>query len=372
MLTVKKRGKFQRDKRLQDSTLRDFSGGLNLADNEQNLSPIYQTTLKNEFRGEGGSLNKRYGTKLFTRIDAATTFKMSDSDPFEADFSYSATPNLAIGRIHHGLTTGDTLTFSLMQDINGILGTAIDGIKTVTVIDAHLFTINVGAYTATDPTLVQNLEGSYTYAASGTLTGNILNMVYFNSHIVVATSTGQIGKINGAGVLTAIWNETIARAANDSQTSIAITDAQAGASSVFSGTIGAVTLAAHNTTAATDGASLASLLQTAFRAADAAATDITVSWATDTLLFVDNRGRDMSAFTLDGGAGAAAYDNPDIWSTSATQVNFAEFGGELIIVNGVDKPLLVQQDFTTNYLVDLAAGTNTNVPVCQSIATINH
>jgi len=361
-----------RSKKIQDSTLRDFSGGLNLADNEQNLSPIYQTTLKNQFRGEGGALNKRYGTKLFCKIDTAATFTMSDNDAFLANFSLSTSPNLALERVHHGFTTGDSITFGSIEDVNGITGAAITGTKTVTVIDAHLFTINVGAFTPTDAGAELNLAGTYTYGGSGSLAGSILNMVYFNNHIVVATTAGEVGKINGAGVLTVIWNSTIARAANDSQTTIAATNAQAGASTTFSGTIGGVTLTSTNTTAATDGASLASLLQTAFRTADGAATDISVSWATDVLTFVDNRGRDMSAFSLDGGAGAAAYDNPDVWSSSATQVNFAEFGGELIIVNGVDKPILVAQDFSTNYLVDIAAGTNTYVPVCQYIATINH
>ena len=363
---------FPRDKRMQDSTLRDFSGGLNLADNEQNLSPIYQTTLKNQFRGEGGALNKRYGTKLFCAIDTAATFTMSDSDPFLANFTLSSSPNLAIERVHHGLTTGDSLTFGSQATVNGVTGSAINGSKAVTVIDAHLFTINVGAFTPTDAGAELNLTGTYTYGGSGSLSGSILNMVYFNDHIVVATTAGEVGKINGAGVLTIIWNSTICRAANDSQASIAVTNTQAVAGTAFSGTIGAVVLSGTDTSAVADGAALATLLQSTFRAADAAATDISVTWSADVLTFTDNRGRDMSAFSLNGGAGTPAYDNPDVWSSSATQVNFAEFGGELIIVNGVDKPILVDSSFAVNYLVDLATGTNTNVPICQYITTINH
>jgi hypothetical protein len=361
-----------RGRNIQDSTLRDFSGGLNLADNEQNLSPIYQTTLKNMYRGEGGALNKRFGTKLFCKIDAIATFTMSDSDSFLANFTLSTSPNLALERVHHGLTTGESITFGSAGAVNGVTGAAINGSKTVTVIDAHLFTINVGAYTPTDAGAELNLTGTYTYGASGTLSGSILNMTYYNDHIVVATTSGEIGKINGAGVLTAIWNETLARAIQDSRATFSVTNAQANTSTVYSGTIGSVVLTATNTTSATDGATLASLLQTTFRAADAAATDISVAWAADVLTITDNRGRQMSAMTLDGGGGAAAYDNPDLWSTSATQVNFAEFGGELIIVNGVDKPVLVSSSFSVNYLVDLAAGTNTNVPVCQYVAAINH
>lgn len=379
MLNKARPQRFSRDKRLRDSTLRDFSGGLNLADQEQNLSPIYQTRATNYFRGEGGAMCKRYGTKLFAKIDAAPTFTMGNDDAFTADFTLSSSPNLAIERIHHGLTTGDQITFGSMTAINGITGAAINGAKTVTVIDPHLFTINVGAYTPTDATLVQNLAGTYTYASTGTLTGNILNMTYYNSHIIVVTDTGQIGKINGAGVLTAIWNEKLAREAQQTRVTFAVTNAQAGASAAFSCTLttytggpSTVTLSGTNTTAATDGATLASLLQTALRTADGGATRISCSWATDVLTITDTAGRAASGFTLDGGAGAAAYDNPDLWSSSATQVNFAEFGGELTIVNGVDKPVLVDTTLACNYLQDGASGSNANVPICQYVLAINH
>jgi hypothetical protein len=262
---------------LRHSTLRDFDGGLNVADNELNLDPSYQVKLDNMYRDSGGGIRKRYGTRLFCRVDSAATFTMSDDDYFEADFTLSSSPNLYINRIHHGLTTGDNITFASMGNINGILGTAIDGVKAVTVVDAHTFYINVGAFTPTDPTLIQNLSGTYTYGATSTMTGNILNMTYYNDFIVVATTTGQIAKVNGAGVLTRIWDAAIA-----------------------------------------------------------------------------------------AGLGVA------FWSSTAKVVNFAEFGGELIAVNGVDKPLLITAAFGCNYLKDIPTGSNANTPIGRYIVAMNH
>ena len=47
---------------------------------------------------------------------------------------------------------------------------------------------------------------------TGTVTGDILVVKYFSSHLVAVTTTGQVAKITNAGVATAIWNSTIAAA----------------------------------------------------------------------------------------------------------------------------------------------------------------
>lgn len=44
------------------------------------------------------------------------------------------------------------------------------------------------------------------------VSGDILEIAYFASHIIVFTDEGEIAKITGAGVVTAIWNTTIAAA----------------------------------------------------------------------------------------------------------------------------------------------------------------
>lgn len=56
------------------------------------------------------------------------------------------------------------------------------------------------------------------------------------------------------------------------------------------------------------------------------------------------------------------------WSTT-TFASFTEFKGELIICNGVNKPLLVKSNLNVGYLVDIPTSSNTNVPICKYVCT---
>lgn len=57
---------------------------------------------------------------------------------------------------------------------------------------------------------------------------------------------------------------------------------------------------------------------------------------------------------------------PAGWSP-LTFASFAQFNGELIICNGIDKPLIVHRSFITEYLQDLATGSNLNTPICKYV-----
>ena len=47
--------------------------------------------------------------------------------------------------------------------------------------------------------------------------------------------------------------------------------------------------------------------------------------------------------------------------------SFAQFNGELIICNGIDKPLLVNQNLFVTYLNDIPDTTNVNTPICKYV-----
>lgn len=69
---------------------------------------------------------------------------------------------------------------------------------------------------------------------------------------------------------------------------------------------------------------------------------------------------------------AAKRPGLTIWPTAGF-VTFAEFGGELIIANGIDKPLHVTTLLNVDYLADLGSGSNINVPVGNVMAAYaNH
>lgn len=53
----------------------------------------------------------------------------------------------------------------------------------------------------------------------------------------------------------------------------------------------------------------------------------------------------------------------------STRVSFAEFKGELILVDGVHKPLIVPSNFLVRYLVDIPSQSNLNTPIAPYIVT---
>jgi len=60
--------------------------------------------------------------------------------------------------------------------------------------------------------------------------------------------------------------------------------------------------------------------------------------------------------------------SPDGWSTTGF-VSFAVFNGELIICNGVNKPLILNAAVEATYLQDLADLSNANVPIARFVLT---
>lgn len=114
---------------------------------------------------------------------------------------------------------------------------------------------------------------------TGVVTGTLIEIVYFNEHIVAFTTTGQICKITEAGVITKIWDTAIA---------------------------------------------------------------------------------------------AALPGAPSGWSSGLTMgsIDTTEFKGELIVQNGVDKPIILSATLDVTYLQDLAMGSNINTPIGKYVTTV--
>jgi hypothetical protein len=160
----------RRRETIETTTVRDFGGGLNVVDNDLNLSSRFAKVLKNMFRAPDGSVQVRWGTRLFANIRTVP---------------------------------------SLSSDA-------------------------------------------------------LLNMTYFNNRIIFVSAGGTIGSITSAGVITVHWTG---------------------------------------------------------------------------------------------------------WSAGIKSVaNFAQFRGSLIIVNGIDKPVIMNNTFSVSFLQDLATSSNINVPITRFVA----
>jgi len=135
----------------------------------------------------------------------------------------------------------------------------------------------------------KNIDGSlsirwgtgFKYDISGVVTGTLIEVQYFNRHLLAFTTTGQIAKITEAGVITAIWNPTIA---------------------------------------------------------------------------------------------AALPGAPSGWSTGLVvgSIDTSEFKGDLIVVNGVDKPLIISKLLVAKYLSDPATGSNIYTPISKYVTTVSN
>ncbi len=63
---------------------------------------------------------------------------------------------------------------------------------------------------------------------------------------------------------------------------------------------------------------------------------------------------------------------PDGWSTNLDHIDFEVSKGELIIFNGVDKPLKVSQALAVDYLQDEATGSNVFTPIAKFVTVVNN
>ena len=67
---------------------------------------------------------------------------------------------------------------------------------------------------------------------------------------------------------------------------------------------------------------------------------------------------------------AALPGTPDAWAAGVTHIDTAGFKSDLIVVNGVDKPLIIDKDLNVNYLQDPATGSNIYTPIAKYITVI--
>lgn len=62
-------------------------------------------------------------------------------------------------------------------------------------------------------------------------------------------------------------------------------------------------------------------------------------------------------------------DSPSAWGAT-TRCDFTENKQDLIVVNGSDKPLIIDQSLSVDYLQDLATGSNVNTPIAKFVTTV--
>jgi hypothetical protein len=64
--------------------------------------------------------------------------------------------------------------------------------------------------------------------------------------------------------------------------------------------------------------------------------------------------------------------NPAGWSTDITTIDTTEFKNELVVSNGVDKPILISKTHTVTYLQDIPTGSNVFTPIGRFNTTVGN
>lgn len=64
--------------------------------------------------------------------------------------------------------------------------------------------------------------------------------------------------------------------------------------------------------------------------------------------------------------------NPSGWSTDLTSIDTHEFKNELVVHNGIDKPILISKTHTVTYLQDIPTGSNVFTPIGRFGTTVGN
>lgn len=78
------------------------------------------------------------------------------------------------------------------------------------------------------------------------------------------------------------------------------------------------------------------------------------------------------ATIADNSVAPSGNNSPSGWSTGLTFASFTQFAGDLIICNGVDKPLRMQPNYACTYLYDAGTASNVHVPIAKFCTTCNN
>jgi len=82
------------------------------------------------------------------------------------------------------------------------------------------------------------------------------------------------------------------------------------------------------------------------------------------MVSIDNTGKVGSIWSNDWANNLPG--NPDGWSATSF-ASFAIFNGDLIVCNGINKPVIITSSFSASYLKDLADDSNANTPIARFV-----
>lgn len=199
--------------KLNNTTVRDFGGGLNVVDSEQNLTSKFSPVFDNMVSYTDRRVGPRYGYEMWLKlkqgIEQTGTANITITTLLESSI-------ITIGWMAHPFVAGDHITISGVDSafvFNGITATMLNRIHGIRkVVDANNFEIvvsNIAIAAGTSGT------GSISWVRdTHALGGEPVECRYFANFIILWTSNGEILRIDRSKVVTRIWDSKIASFVN--------------------------------------------------------------------------------------------------------------------------------------------------------------
>ena len=195
--------------KLNNTTVRDFGGGLNVVDSEQNLTSRFSPIFDNMVTYTDRRAGPRFGYEMWLKLKQGQERSGSASGTVRTALDSNV---LTFKQTAHGYASGDHLELSGFTDVPGISGIPAAEVNRVhsirRVIDADNFEIVV--MSTADVTGVSGvLNWNYKYD-NHALGGVPIECTYFANYILLWTSTGEILRIDRFKVVERIWDQRIA------------------------------------------------------------------------------------------------------------------------------------------------------------------
>ena len=204
-------------KELKDTTIRDFSGGWNVIDNELTLDPKFSPVEDNVYRAQDGSKKVRQGTRLFAFTSVADD---TEAHTFGSVSATIATTNTS-ANVVITLGASSPVTFNLGQRIQiagitttygGIVPANINGNRVVIAANhtTGVYTVTAGA-AATSTTGATALDATATFSRADTVTNSpVIGIHYFDTYLITVHASGEISRTDANGATELIWDDDIA------------------------------------------------------------------------------------------------------------------------------------------------------------------
>ena len=195
---------------LHNTTVRDFGGGLNVVDSEQNLTSKFSPVFDNMVTYTDRRVGPRFGYEMWLKL------KQGQERSGTASGTVTTLLDSRVLTFHqtaHGYASGDHLELSGFTDIpesvSGIPAAELNRIHSIRrAIDADTFEIVVetlSTATATSDTLTWSYK--YDNHAIG---GQPIECRYFSNYIILWTSVGEVLRIDRDKLVERIWDQRVA------------------------------------------------------------------------------------------------------------------------------------------------------------------